>query len=135
LLVSDDALTKAIQECAADAPERAAARERAVTARQAEDREFVDAFTRAILELFPGCPPDEARGIAAHAGLRSSGRVGRSAAGRALDARAVRLAVIAHIRHEHTEYDSLLMQGTPRLDARLAVREKIDHVLEKWAGA
>jgi hypothetical protein len=32
----------------------------------------------------------------------------------------VDLAVIAHIRHEHTDYDQLLMSGTERLDANLA---------------
>ena len=59
--------------------------------------------------------------------------MGRSAAGRALDVAAVDLAVIAHIRHAHTDYDVLLMRGTARLDARALVREKIDRVLAKWA--
>ena len=39
--------------------------------------------------------------------------------------RAVDLAVKAHIRHAHTNYDELLMRGTERLDARALVREKI----------
>jgi hypothetical protein len=99
-----------------------------------EDREFVTALAQAILQRHPGCPTDEARRIAEHTGRRSSGRVGRSAAGRALDASAVDLAVIAHIRHEHTNYDELLMCGTKRLDARVLVREKIDRVLAEWSG-
>jgi hypothetical protein len=85
------------------------------------------------LEQFPKCPPDEAARIAAHAGQRSSGRVGRSAAGRALAPEAVRLAVLAHIRHEHTSYDQLLMQGTERLDARTQVREGIERVASLWS--
>lgn len=53
--------------------------------------------------------------------MRGSGRVGRSAAARALDPQAVERAVTAHIRHTHTNYDQLLMQGTKRLDARAMV--------------
>lgn len=133
LLVTEDALAKAEDECATDAPERAAARSRAALVRQEEDAEFVAALVQAILQRYPRCPADEARRIAEHTGRRSSGRVGRSAAGRALDVAAVDLAVIAHIRHEHTQYDELLMRGTERLDARAQIREGIDRVLAKWS--
>jgi hypothetical protein len=37
--------------------------------------------------------------------------VGRTAAGRALDERAITAAAIAAIRHTHTRYDELLMSG------------------------
>ena len=47
---------------------------------------------------------------------------------------AVDLAVRAHVRHAHTNYDELLMAGTDRLDARAQVREKIDRVLAEWSG-
>jgi len=134
LLVTEESIARAEDECAADAPERAVARARAALVRQEEDREFIDALTQAIAQRYPGCPVDEARRIAQHTGRRSSGRVGRSAAGRELDPAAVDLAVIAHIRHSHTDYDELLMGGTERLDARAQVREKIDRVLEKWRG-
>ena len=135
LLVTEEGLAQAEAECTADAPARAAARARAAVTRQEEDREFVAALTGAILQRYPGCPADEARRIAEHTGRRSSGRVGRSAAGRALDSSAVDLAVRAHIRHSHTNYDRLLMGGTERLDARALVREKIDEVLAKWSSA
>ena len=134
LLVTEEALAKAEEECVTDASARAAARGRAALARQEEDREFVSALAQAILRLHPGCSADEARRIAEHTGCRGSGRVGRSAAGRAQDASAVDLAVIAHIRHEHTNYDELLMSGTERLDARALVREAIDRVLAEWSG-
>jgi hypothetical protein len=133
LLVSEKALVRAEDECAADAPARAEARARAAVAREAEDREFVAALARAVSQRYPGCLAGDARQIAEHTGRRSSGRVGRSAAGRALDGAAVDLAVIAHIRHVHTNYDELLMRGTARLDARALVRQKIDAVLAKWA--
>lgn len=132
LLVTSEAIDKAEAECAADSPERAAARARAATQRTQEDREFVQLMTQSILARYPSCPPDEAGDIAQHTGQRSSGRVGRSAIGRALDPRAIDLAVIAHIRHEHTNYDELLMQGAARLDARALVRAKIDQVLANW---
>ena len=133
LLVTELGLVRAEEECAADAPERAAARARAAIEREEQDREFVTALAGAISQRYPGCPTDEARQIAEHTGRRSSGRVGRSAAGRALDDSAVDLAVRAHIRHAHTNYDELLMRGTERLDARAQVREKINSLLARWS--
>jgi hypothetical protein len=134
LLVTEAGLAKAEEECAADAPARAAARASAAVTRLEEDREFVAVLALAISQRYPGCPADEARRIAEHAGRRRSGRVGRSAAGRALEPSAVDLAVTAHIRHAHTNYDELLMRGRARLDARALVGEKIAHVQAKWAG-
>jgi len=133
LLVTETALAKGEEECADDAPMRAAARAHAALAREEEDREFVATLTQAILERYSGCQPVEAQRIAAHTGRRSSGRVGRSAAGRALDPKAVDLAVMAHVRHEHTNYDELLMSGTERSEARARVREQVDSVLAKWS--
>jgi hypothetical protein len=132
LLVATEALDKAEAECAADAPKRAVARQQAAVRRVEKDQEFVTTMTGAILRQYPACPTDEARRIAAHTARRGSGRVGRSAAGRELDPQAIKLAVIAHIRHEHTNYDHLLMQGAERLDARILVREKINEMLVKW---
>ncbi len=132
LLVTEAALAQAQKECTADAPERAARRALAVLTRQGEDREFVAEVAAAILQRYPACPPAEVQAIAEHTAQRGSGWVGRSAAGRALDPRAIDLAVIAHVRHEHTTYDELLMQGTDRLDARRLVRDRIDRVVASW---
>lgn len=65
-------------------------------------------------------------------GHQYSGRVGRSAAAKALDEQATRLAVIAHIRHVETQYDKLLMSGWDRVDARFTVEEMVQSVLTKW---
>jgi hypothetical protein len=72
------------------------------------------------------------RAIARHAGARGSGRVGRSAAGRALDEDAIARAVVASVRHEDTPYDDLLMSGVDRSDARDQVRDAVDDVLDGW---
>ena len=132
LLVAAEAVVRAEAECAADAPQRAARRAEAAVLRQAEDREYIGDLTAAVLSRFPSCPPAEALAIAEHTGLRGSGRVGRSAASRAFDPRAIELAVRAHIRHRHTPYDTLLMKGVERLEARERVREKIDLVADAW---
>jgi hypothetical protein len=133
LLVADAALAQAEDQCAADAPERAVRRAQAAVVRQTVDGEFIGSVARAIGEQFPACPAGEARAIAEHTAQRGSGRVGRSAAGRALDPRALERAVIAHIRHTHTNYDRLLMDGAERLAARALVRAQIDAVVARWA--
>ncbi|OOD74803.1 hypothetical protein BWP15_21405, partial [Mycobacterium tuberculosis] len=69
------------------------------------------------------CPAGRAEAIARHAATRGSGRIGRSAAGRALDPEAVRLAVAASVRHIDTSFDELLMSGVDRETARHRVGE------------
>lgn len=135
LLVTPDALSRAEQECAGDAAERALRRQRDAERRLEEDREFVAALTQAIVERYPSCPAEEARRIASHTAQRGSGRVGRSAAGRALDSHAIDLAVIAWIRHQHTDYDTLLMRGTDRCDARQAIQPQIESVQSRWSAS
>jgi hypothetical protein len=83
LLTEPEAIRRAEQESLAAAEWRARQRERAAARREGEDEAH----------------------IAAHACRRSSGRIGRSAAARALDSSAVHLAVLAHVRHVHTPYD------------------------------
>ncbi len=46
---------------------------------------------------------------------------------------AIRLALIAHIRHERTRYDELLMLGWDRHEARAEVASELDAVLESWS--
>jgi hypothetical protein len=43
--------------------------------------------------------------------------------------------VIGSIRHEDTEYDSMLMAGVPRAEARDHIRNDIDRVLARWERA
>ncbi len=100
--------------------------------RAAQDELFAQAFAAEIRRLFPGCPADRARAIAAHASERGSGRVGRSAAGRALSEGAVTSAVVASVRHMDTPYDQLLMSGVPRHEARRRIAAAVETVLRAW---
>jgi len=135
ILVEDQALEQAEHACLADDVARQRRRERDERRRAEYDDEFHAAFARAITELFPGCPPERADGIARHASARRSGRVGRSAAGRALDADAVTLAVVASVRHVDTPYDPLLMSGVSRADARHQVADQVRAVVDSWKSA
>ena len=132
VLVEEFALATAERQCMSDADARTHRRERDKARRADADLEFQDRLAREILRLFPGCPAERAAAIAEHTGQRGSGRVGRSAAGRALDESAVTLAVVASVRHRDTRYDPLLMAGVPRDLARERVRPAIDQLLAAW---
>jgi hypothetical protein len=135
ILVEEDALARAERECLADVQARARRRERETARRAAQDLELQARMAAEIARLFPGCPAQRAEAIARHAAARGSGRVGRSAAGRALDAGALELAVAASVRHQDTDYDELLMSGLERADARERVRDEVARVPEGWRRA
>jgi hypothetical protein len=131
-LVEESALTLAEEQCLSDADARGLRRERDKVRRAVVDTKFQARLGQEIRRMFPGCPAERAAAIAEHTGMRGSGRVGRSAAGRALDEDAIVLAVAASVRHQDTKYDSLLMAGLPRDIARDRVRSAIDDVLAAW---
>lgn len=136
ILVEEQALARAEQECLADADARARQRERRAEREERVDAGYRASFAARVAELFPGCPPDAAVAIAEHACLKHSGRIGRTAAAKELDADAVELAVRAHVRHVHTRYDELLGDGLDRYAARSAVADEVNAVLQSWrAGA
>jgi hypothetical protein len=133
ILVEEPALEQAEQQCLADEDARMRRRERDRERRADSDVKLQGHLVTEIGRLFPGCPAERAEAIAAHTSLRGSGRVGRSAAGRSLDEKAITLAVVASVRHEDTDYDSLLMSGVPRAVAREQIKDTIDRVLRAWA--
>jgi hypothetical protein len=132
LLVEAQGLEKAEEECLADTDIRERRREREAARRQEYDRRYLDQFATRVRELFPQCPAGREREIAEHACLKYSGRVGRSASAKALDEDAVRLAVIAHVRHRETNYDEFLARGYERSEARAEVEEDVHRILEMW---
>lgn len=133
LLVEESALERAERECLDDSEARALARERAAERRETLDAQFAVTFTEEICRHYPGCPPKEAESIATRACERYSGRVGRSAAATRFEIEAIGLAVQAHVRHVHTEYDELLCKGVSQEEARAAVRTSVDQVLRSWS--
>jgi hypothetical protein len=132
ILVEPQALELAEQQCLGGENARLRRRERERLRREAEDVALQARMAAEIARLFPGCPKRRAEQIARHTGQRGSGRVGRSAAGRALDDNAITLSVVASVRHEDTDYDVLLMAGVPRIEAREHVRPAVDRVLDRW---
>jgi hypothetical protein len=134
VLVEEAALARAEERCLADAEARRRRRARDARRRAAEDVRFTDAFAAEIRRLFPACPAERAREIAAHASVRGSGRVGRSAAGRALSEMAVTSAVIASVRHVDTPYDRFLMSGVARHEARRRIAGTVETRLREWRG-
>jgi hypothetical protein len=132
ILVEEDALAASEQQCLADEDARSRRRERDRLRRAGEDADLMRRLAAQIEALFPGCPAQRAQAIARHAAARGSRRVGRTAAGRAVQAEAVELAVIASIRHEDTDYDALLMAGVDRAEARGRVRDDVERALEAW---
>jgi hypothetical protein len=135
VLVEQEALEQAEADCLADEELRARRREREQQRRAGEDVKSLRELAAEIRRLFPGCPTDRARAIAVHTGRRGSGRVGRTAAGRALDREAVTLAVVPAVRHTDTPYDELLMSGVDREEARWCIETEGEEILERWRAA
>jgi hypothetical protein len=135
ILVEEAALARAETECLADADARSRHREREAERRGDLDRAYVERFAQRVRELFPGCPVGVERRIAEHACLRYSGRVGRSEFAKQLDEDAVRLAVVAHVRHVETPYDGLLGSGMERHEARERVSDRVRSVIADWQRA
>ncbi len=131
LLVEEEALAKAEAECLSDEEVRRRRRERNALRRAELDEQYVARFAQRIREVFPRCPNRE-QTIAEFACRKYSGRVGRSISAKELDVDAVRLAVIAPVRHVETDYDTLLGRGVDRYDARRRVQARIEQVLADW---
>jgi len=131
-LVEEDALQRAEEECLADKEARSRRRERESSRRAELDQGYIKRFAHRVRELYPGCPAGRESVIAEHACRKYSGRIGRTASAKSLDEPAVKLAVIAHIRHSETRYDELLYQGLDRSDARFEVEAKVFDTFYKW---
>lgn len=90
-------------------------------------------MTRAAAEMivqFPNIPERDKTVVLRHGFKKSSGRVGRTTL--ISLSQKVLFAVIAHVRHQHTDYDELLRKDVARLDARKSTRGKVESVLKLW---
>jgi hypothetical protein len=134
LLIEEKALEQAEEECLADQEVRERRKQREAEKRKIIDKEFVRNFAKHVRILFPNCPKGKEKIIAKHACLKYSGRVGRSSAAKNFNKEAIRLAVIAHIRHTKTKYDELISRGYDRYDARSHVQLEVETIVEQWEG-
>ena len=132
LLVEENGLAQAEADCLADNEVRQRRNERARGRRAELDEEFVREFGKRIRAIFPKSPEGREQIIAEHACLKYSGRVGRSAGAKSYEEEMVKLAVVAHVRHRETNYDSLLAKGWSRSEARSQVRDRVEAVLKDW---
>jgi hypothetical protein len=132
LLVENEALEQAEHECKADAQQREIRRGQAMLRRAELDQAYIQKFAARIRDLYPHCPKGRETAISEHACRKYSGRVGRSAAAKDLDDKAIRLAVTAHVRHRETNYDEILSRMFARSEARSMVRDKVFDVLKQW---
>lgn len=132
LLIEEQALQRAEQECLAETDARARRQERRAKLQAGLDQQYIERFAAHVREIFPGCPLGREMEIAEHACQKYSGRVGRSAAAKQLDTEIIELAVIAHIRHAETEYDALLTNDLSRCEARDQVKDDVDRVIARW---
>ncbi|KAK3356893.1 hypothetical protein B0T25DRAFT_141143 [Lasiosphaeria hispida] len=99
---------------------------------QKRDAAIEDTFEQELVNLFPQTPQGEIPKILNQALKKRSRRVGR--AGKVDLQERVKLAVRAHIRHCHTEYDQFLSQGVSRDDARDTILNKLNEVARQWGG-
>lgn len=82
------------------------------------------AISEALTLLLPGAPYADIEAIRAEAGARHMRELPPSIA--------VWLATVAHVRHQHTDYDALLAEGYDRDAARFFVVERTNEVLTAW---
>jgi len=132
LLIDEPGLAAAESECLADVDARERRAERDAQRRAELDQTYVLGFAKRVRELFPACPSGREFAIAEHACLKYTGRVGRSEPAKTFDEYAVRLAVLAHVRHIKTPYDELLASGVDRGEARRQVEDEVRFTLASW---
>ncbi|KAL7918028.1 hypothetical protein ACQKWADRAFT_263817 [Trichoderma austrokoningii] len=112
--------------------EEKATRERRRSTVERQDAATEDAFATAIKSRFAKIPEEDLNTILRHALRKRSGRVGRTGS-LGLDKKAY-LAVQAHVRHCHTDYDKITKASKDRNTARDATRGEVARVLAEWGG-
>lgn len=101
---------------------------RAVT--EQRDAALVRQAATELRKQFPRIPDEERETILKHGFRKFSGRVGRTSL--IPLSKKVLFAVIAHIRHKHTEYDKLMGVGMDRDEARGTIAKGVQGVLQEW---
>lgn len=94
------------------------------------DLSLIETAATELDKQFPDLPEKEKAVVLKHGFRKHSGRVGRTST--LSMPRKILLAVIAHVRHRHTQYDDLLTRGVDRTDARKAANRKIGSIMRGW---
>lgn len=105
---------------------------------KAKDSRDIEKARNAILRLFPQIPLASCQTVLDHGFQKGSGRVGRSTV--LDDDHKVTLAIVAHVRHTMTPYETLLREldrdgvgkETRRETARGMIRGCVEDVLSRW---
>ncbi|KAH6895454.1 hypothetical protein B0T10DRAFT_216716 [Thelonectria olida] len=112
--------------------EEKATREKRKEKVQRRDKAGEKEFETSIRALFPKIPADDVQAVISRALKKRTGRVGRTTL-LTVEERA-KLAVLAHIRHRHTEYDTLI-RDMGRNNARKTIEPKMKEVLAEWGAS
>ncbi|KAF2467776.1 uncharacterized protein BDR25DRAFT_59551 [Lindgomyces ingoldianus] len=102
-----------------------------IAATERRDANLIHQAQAELTILFPKMPKNETEVVLKRAFRKNSGRVGRTT--QISMRKKVQLAVIAHIRHVHTQYDQLLDNGMEREDGRKATWKGVQDVLRQWS--
>ena len=132
ILAETEAIEKAETECLADADRRLRQAERRREREAEVDQQFVNEFAETIVRQFPGSPSEEVSRIAFTLVANTAG-ASAVCSGKRLNPEPVRLAVIAVVRHQFTNYDTLLLQGIERHEARALVSNAVERKLGEWS--
>ncbi|KAJ5648862.1 uncharacterized protein N7484_002585 [Penicillium longicatenatum] len=107
--------------------------EKRASAVQVRDETFIMRGRALLYNEFPLMPHETLETILNHAFLKGSGRVGRTST--TTEKRKATLAVEAHIRHKHTNYETLLASGVERCEARERVWQNVKVIRKAWEGS
>ena len=133
------------RQLAASEERRAKQREKSAARRAKAEASYQDEFRATLQRLFPSMPAKDADAIVRRATRVGSGTVGRS---RMLDLEdKATLATVAHARHQHTKYESILKderakrahygdraeaKDEAREEARLRTMDDVADILATW---
>ncbi|KAJ5991742.1 hypothetical protein N7451_007466 [Penicillium sp. IBT 35674x] len=107
--------------------------EKRASAVKVRDGTFITRGRQLLRDVFPSMPNETLEIILNHAFLKGSGRVGRTST--TTEKRKATLAVEAHIRHNHTPYETLLASGLERCEARERVWPEVQAIKKAWEGS
>lgn len=84
----------------------------------------IDAVTKHIRKKHPGCPDFAVAWFAAEIASKSWTE--------ATLGKAVGITMQTHLRHHHTDYDTLLLTGIDREEARRRVQPRVNAIIGSW---